>query len=309
MIQVDGLVKQYGTFKALDGLNMEIDDGQIFGFVGPNGAGKTTAIKIMAGLLSPNSGRVIINGKNVLGNSKALRQEIGYMPDFFGVYDNLKVDEYMDFYAGTYYIPYRERKNLIANLLELVGLTHKTDSYVDVLSRGMKQRLCLARSLVHDPKLLILDEPASGLDPRARVEMKEILKHLKTLNKTIIISSHILAEMTELCSVIGIIDRGRMLMSGSVRDIMRGATGKRKMTIRSLSHFELIGEILSQYPGVSSIVLNVDEILFDFLGDDLELSRIFKDIAGRDIPLISFSENVISLEDVFMNVIGGDNVD
>ena len=194
-LTVDHLVKRFGNFTAVDELCMEIPAGSVFGFVGPNGAGKTTTMKIMAGLLAADGGSILLDGQDALKSRKLLREKMGYMPDFFGVYDNLRVSEYMDFYAGTYYIPYADRPALIDGLLELVDLSHKKDAYVDSLSRGMKQRLCLARSLIHDPDILILDEPASGLDPRARMEMKEILKQLGSLGKTVIISSHILPEL------------------------------------------------------------------------------------------------------------------
>ena len=211
MLVIKNLVKRYGKFTAVDSLNMEISEGHIFGFVGANGAGKTTTMRIVAGLLKPTSGNIAVDGMDIYNNPREVKRKIGYMPDFFGVYDNLKVDEYMDFYAGVYGVPYRERRQISDQLLELVDLIHKRDFYVDSLSRGMKQRLCLARSLIHDPKLLILDEPASGLDPRARVEMKNILRELKNMGKTILISSHILSELAELCTVIGIIDHGKCL--------------------------------------------------------------------------------------------------
>jgi len=220
MIDIINLTKNYGNFKAVDNLNLHIDEGEMFGFVGPNGAGKTTTMKIICGLLKASSGEVKVDGTDVLYGSKKFKSTIGYMPDFFGVYDNLKVSEYLDFYASIYKIKGEEKKKVCNDLLELVNLEHKREAYVDSLSRGMKQRLCLARSLVHNPKLLILDEPASGMDPRARFEMKEILKTLKTMGKTIIISSHILSELSEICTSVGIIDRGKMVISGSIEQIM-----------------------------------------------------------------------------------------
>ncbi|OGO80908.1 MAG: ABC transporter, partial [Clostridiales bacterium GWC2_40_7] len=244
MLQVRNLVKKYGKFTAVDNLSMDIGEGEIFGFVGSNGAGKTTTMKIIAGLLAQTSGDVLVDGVSIASGLKGIKRKIGYMPDFFGVYDDLKVDEYMDFYSGIYGIPYTERKLACGQLLELVNLSHKKDSYVDSLSRGMKQRLCLARSLIHDPRLLILDEPASGLDPRARVEMKAILKELRSMGKTVLISSHILPELAELCTVIGIIDGGRMVASGSVDAIMQKLSGNRKIKIRIIDNVETAVRLL-----------------------------------------------------------------
>ena len=227
MIEIIGLTKQYGKFTALDHLDLQIEEGTVFGFVGQNGAGKSTTFSILATLLAPTSGTAFVNGYNVVKDPKKVREQIGYMPDFFGVYDQLKAEEYLDFYGASYGISIDERKKLIPQLLELVNLSDKRDSYVDLLSRGMKQRLCLARSLIHDPEVLILDEPASGLDPRARVEMREILKELKHMGKTILISSHILPELAEMCDVIGIIDQGRLKAQGSVAKFKKSYKGQK----------------------------------------------------------------------------------
>lgn len=302
MLEIKDLVKNYGKFRAVDNLNLSIEKGTIFGFVGPNGAGKTTTMKIISGLLKASSGSVFINGVDIIENHNSLKDKIGYMPDFFGVYDNLKVDEYMDFYAGTYYIPYKERKDIIDNLLEIVDLSHKKSNYVDSLSRGMKQRLCLARSLIHDPDVLILDEPASGLDPRARVEMKEVLKQLKTLGKTIIISSHILPELAELCTEIGIIDRGKIVDKGSVNEIMSHITRGKSIIIKPISKINELVILLQEKPYVNNIVENVEEVIFEFDGDDNMLSSILKEIVLKDIPLISFKEKEGNLEDIFMQL-------
>ena len=254
MLEIKNLVKKYGKFTAVNDLNLTVPESSIFGFVGPNGAGKTTTMKIMSGLLKATSGNVMIDGIDVTKKPRALKENIGYMPDFFGVYDDLKVMEYMDFYAGTYYIPYEQREELINNLLEIVDLSHKKEDYVDGLSRGMKQRLCLARSLIHDPKLLILDEPASGLDPRARVEMKEVLKQLQTMGKTIIISSHILPELAEMCTEVGIIDQGHIVVQGTVQEIMKQMTKVRKIQIHPLENMEGLLKILEEQPGVEDVV-------------------------------------------------------
>ena len=309
MLTIKNLVKKYGKFTAVDNLNLHINKGSIYGFVGPNGAGKTTTMKIIAGLLSATSGSVMINGEEVVKNPRLLREKIGYMPDFFGVYDNLKVTEYMDFYAGTYYIPYKERKDIIDNLLEIVDLTDKKDSYVDSLSRGMKQRLCLARSLIHDPELLILDEPASGLDPRARVEMKEVLKQLREMGKTIIISSHILPELAEMCTEVGIIDRGKLSAEGTVNHIMQQLTKKRIINVKPFENNEKLIKLLSEKPFISEIIENTDDVEFSFDGDDKELSLLLKNIIIEDIPIISFKEKEGNLEEIFMQITGGNEND
>lgn len=305
MLEIKGLVKQYGDFTAVDHLDLTVAEGEVFGFVGPNGAGKTTTMRIMAGLLGATSGSVHIDGIDVIQNPLLLREKIGYMPDFFGVYDNLKVSEYMDFYAGAYQIPYREREAIINPLLDLVNLADKKDEYVDVLSRGMKQRLCLARSLVHDPKLLILDEPASGLDPRARVEMKEALKQLQTLGKTILISSHILPELAQMCTQVGIMDSGKLLVQGSVNDIMARLSQKRVVSVKTTGDLGKIVYVLQENPLVRSIVQHQGDLEFDFEGTDEDLAEILRGLVMKGIPITHFKEKEGDLEDVFMEVTGG----
>lgn len=306
MPEIYELNKKYGKFTALDSLSMNITENSIFGFVGPNGAGKTTTMKIMAGLLKADSGSIFVNGEDILKNPKSIREKIGYMPDFFGVYDDLKVTEYMDFYAGMYYIPYADRPELIDNLLEIVDLSNKKDSYVDGLSRGMKQRLCLARSLIHDPDLLILDEPASGLDPRARVEMKEILKRLREMGKTIIISSHILPELAEMCSEVGIIDQGKLVTQGTVNDIMNRLQKKRVVRIKTSSAVEQLIRILKEQASVKDITEHADNIEFVFEGKNDDLTSILRNVIMNGIPIYSFSENEGNLEEIFMTVTGGE---
>lgn len=220
MVDIEELTKRYGKFVALDHMNLHIDKGEIFGFVGPNGAGKTTTMRIMCGLLKATSGKVTIDGVDALGRPADVKRKIGYVPDFFGVYDNLKVMEYMDFYGSMYGMSKREVENVADKYLELVALQDKKDEFVDSLSRGMKQRLCVARALIHDPELLVLDEPSSGLDPRSRHDMKNILRDLKEMGKTIVISSHILPELSEMCTSIGVIDHGKIVASGSVDEIV-----------------------------------------------------------------------------------------
>ncbi|NCC16492.1 MAG: ABC transporter ATP-binding protein [Clostridia bacterium] len=308
MLEIKELVKNYGKFTAIDHLTVSVGKGAVCGFVGPNGAGKTTTMRIMAGLLKASSGSVSIDGVDVTKNPRVLREKIGYMPDFFGVYDNLKVTEYMDFYAGAYGIPYKERAPIIDNLLEIVDLSDKKHSYVDALSRGMKQRLCLARSLVHDPELLILDEPASGLDPRARVEMKEVLKQLQEIGKTIIISSHILPELAEMCTEVCIINRGRLAAQGSVQQIMQKLSQKRIIHVQPLNEMDKMIRILKEQPLIRSIAENTKDVEFDFTGTNEQLANVLKQLVLADIPLLSFKEKEGNLEEVFMKVTGGENV-
>ncbi len=305
MLKITNLVKRYGKFTAVDNLSMEISEGQIFGFVGANGAGKTTTMRIVAGLLQPTSGEILVDGTDILSSSRKVKKKIGYMPDFFGVYDDLKVVEYMNFYSGIYGIPYRERKGISDQLLELVDLSHKKDFYVDSLSRGMKQRLCLARSLIHDPRLLILDEPASGLDPRARVEMKNILRELKNMGKTILISSHILSELAEMCTVIGIIDKGRLSACGSVKEIIDKLTRTGKLKIKVRDRVEQAVKLLQEQPSIGEIVVNGDIVEADTGADEQLLSEMLKRLVTQDIPVVTFAREGGSLESVFMQLTEG----
>lgn len=307
MLKIENLTKLYGKFKAVDNISLEIKEGEIFGFVGPNGAGKTTTFKMISTLMRPTSGNIYLDGTELsYKNLKKIRNEIGYMPDFFGVYDKLKVSEYMDFYSDIAGIYGEEKHSIIRDLLELVDLSHKKDAYVDSLSRGMKQRLCLARCLVHNPKLLILDEPASGMDPRARIQMKEILRELKKMGKTIIISSHILPELAELCTNIGIIEGGKIVVNGPVEEIMFRARGEKIIKIGVLEEREKCIKLLKEDPLVKSVVEDERDIEIEFNGESLELSNLMKKILNQNIPLISFRPLENNLEDIFMEVTRGD---
>lgn len=307
MVRIENLTKRFNGTLAVDRLSMEIPDGEIYGFVGANGAGKTTTMRIIAGLLAPTSGRVFIRSMDVFKEPLAVKRHIGYMPDFFGVYDDLKVLEYMYFYAGLQGISKSDCGSLVDSLLELVRLTHKKDAYVDTLSRGMKQRLCLARSLIHDPEFLILDEPASGLDPRARVEMKEILKELRSMGKTVLISSHILPELSELCTSIGIIDSGRLVASGSVSEVVEKLSRSGKVKIKVSSKEEEAVRLLMEMPGIGSISSVSGMIEVNVEGGDEACVRILKTLVDNDIPVVSFQPVEGSLEAVFMHLTEGGN--
>lgn len=310
MIEIRDLTKRYGSFTALDHLNLSLEEGVVFGFVGANGAGKSTTFSILATLLSPTSGDAIINGKSVIKEPKEVRKQIGYMPDFFGVYDQLKVDEYLDFYGASYGIGAAERKVLIPQLLELVNLTNKRHEYVDLLSRGMKQRLCLARALIHDPKVLILDEPASGLDPRARVEMRDILRNLKAMGKTILISSHILPELAEMCDEIGVIDNGKLIAHGNVASIQAQLQGEKRIVVKVTDRLNEVRAFLEEDPLISSIDVmdNRLGIAFNYRGTDDDQVALLKKAILANLPIYALSEEEKDLEDVFMAITkGADN--
>jgi len=305
MLVIENLVKRYGKLIAVNNLSLKVEQGSIFGLVGPNGAGKTTTMKILAALLTPTSGRAWIGGEEVSSNPARIRQLVGYMPDFFGVYDDLKVEEYLDFYSASYGMPVRERRTIIGDLLELVDLSHKRYAYVDSLSRGMKQRLCLARCLVHDPALLILDEPASGLDPRARVEMRELLKELQDMGKTIIISSHILPELAELCTHIGIMEAGKLVISGTNEEIVQHTSMSRTLKVRVMDEIAVAESILKDELGIEEIVFLNNSVELPFQGNDEDLNRILTRLITSGVRVASFSEGSSNLEDIFMQVTKG----
>ena len=310
MLRINDLTKNYGSFTAVNHLTLHIPEGELFGFVGPNGAGKTTTIRIVCGLLKASSGTVQIGGSSAALGSKEMKKMIGYVPDFFGVYDNLKVKEYMDFYGSMYSMNSKEIAKLSDDLLELVNLTDKKEFYVDTLSRGMKQRLCVARALLHNPRLLILDEPNSGLDPRARVEMKELLKNLHSMGKTIIISSHILSELSEMCSSIGIMDHGKLVTSGGIDTIMQGimgdTSGGKRIHIRISAGMEAAVRMMKEYPRVVVESVRENELIIIFEGVDEELSTLIGRLIQNQVILTGFYQEEGSLESLFMQLTGGE---
>lgn len=309
MIEIRGLTKTFGSFQAVRGIDLTINKGCVFGFVGPNGAGKSTTMSVLATLAAPTSGTVKVGGFDVTLHPKEVRKRIGYMPDFFGVYDQFKTIEYLHFYGASYGIPKAEREQLIPQLLELVNLSDKKDAYVDTLSRGMKQRLCLARCLVHDPELLILDEPASGLDPRARIEMREILKELKAMGKTIIISSHILPELAEMVDEIGVIEHGSMVAQGNISEIQSKLRVKRVLYIRLLDRIEEAERFLRDEPLIGRLLADDHGIHVHYEGQDDEQAELLLRLIEGGFRIVSFSEAQTNLEDVFLEITkGGENI-
>ena len=308
MLVTENLTKRYGGFTALDGLSLRIDDRELHGFVGPNGAGKTTTMRILATLLPATSGKAFVDGVEVSRAGKKIRRMVGYMPDFFGVYDGLKAWEYLDFYARCYSLGFKDRAKMVDSLLEIVRLTDKKNAYIDLLSRGMKQRLCLARSLIHDPKLLILDEPASGMDPRARAEMKDILRTLRDMGKTILISSHILPELSEMCDSLTIIDHGRLVFSGPVGDLSKRMQGQSPIVIRLTEDtpedaLKAAVGILKEFPGVTGIVQPEEHLLqVEYEGTQKETAGLLHTLLKNDLPVVDFHRTKVNLEKVFMEV-------
>ncbi|GAB6181550.1 ABC transporter ATP-binding protein [Desulfotomaculum defluvii] len=303
-VEIKGLTKIYGSNHALRDFSLNIPKGQVCGLIGPNGAGKTTAMSILATLLAPDGGSATVNGYDVMSEQARVRRQIGYMPDFFGVYDNLKTTEYLEFYAAAYRIPVSERSRLIGDLLELVNLADKFNSYVDLLSRGMKQRLALARCLVHNPEVLILDEPASGLDPRARAEMKEIIRHLRRMNKTILISSHILPELAEMCDSIAILEQGRLVTYGPVEEVTAARQGTRILKVDVTDKLSELLEFINPKPGVVSVDGEAGWARVTFQGNKNDQSQLLKEIIEKGWYVIEFAEIKGNLEDAFMAMTG-----
>ena len=310
ILRTEGLVKRYDGTLAVAGVDLSVEAGEIFGLVGPNGAGKTTILRMLATLLRPSAGEAEIAGWSVTRNPDQVRGVIGFMPDVFGVYDDMKVWEYLDFFARCYGIPAAGRRRMIGDLLELVDLGDKRDQYVQTLSRGMQQRLCLAHALVHDPEILLLDEPASGLDPRARVELRELLRELRSLGKTILISSHILPELEELCTSVAIVDRGQVLAQGRVSDIERRLRFGAVLRVRLLADREALEAARDRFAAdpevASAVVLEDGTIELGFRGDDAASARLLAESVRAGLPIASFARAASDLEELFLQVTAPD---
>ncbi len=302
MLKIRGLEKSFGKYQALSGLDMEVPDGALFGFVGPNGAGKTTTIKIICGLLMPDSGTVEAGGWDVRQDPGKVKGMIGYVPDYFGVYDNLKVSEYMEFFASCYGLDGLKARTRIMALLEQTGLEERIDFYVDGLSRGMKQRLCLARALIHDPDILILDEPTSGMDPRSRFDFKEIIRELHDQGKTVLISSHLLSDLSEVCTDLGVIDQGRMVLGGSMQEILERVDTSRPLAITVNGRPEKAMAILRSHPKVQTISVKDTDIMVGFTGDRQDEAQLLRLLVDAEVPVCGFARLRGNLETLFMQI-------
>ena len=305
-IDLRNITKRYDKLTAVDNLSLALGPGEIFGFIGPNGAGKTTTIKILATLLEPTTGTAFVDGINVVENPDAVRARIGYMPDTFGVYDEFKVWEYLDFFAAAYKVPKGDRPGLIDLVLDLTNLSKKKDAYVEGLSRGMKQRLCLARTMVHNPKVLLLDEPASGLDPRARIEIRDLLKELRNLGKTIIVSSHILPELADFCTSVGIIEKGKLLVSGPIDSLIGDNLGARVLEIKVPAEDKATAsKVLGPLTGVRNVAERGEFLDVQFDGGIDAQNDLLLALINAKVRIVSFGEVQTDLEAVFMNLTRG----
>ncbi len=305
MIELKDFTKRYGRHTAVEQLNLEIPAGELFGFIGPNGAGKSTTIRFLATLLKATAGDGFINGYSVRRHPLAVRRSIGYMPDNFGVYEGMRVWDFMDFFASAYQIPRSQRERAIEEVLTLLDLTGKCEEYVNSLSRGMKQRLSLAKALVHDPPVLILDEPTSGLDPRARIELKSLFRQLRKQGKTILLSSHILSELADCCTSLGIIERGRLLMAGPIEEISRRITPHRVIQIQFLDSAEKALPILQKLPEIVHLRVEDRTATIELAGDEATAAELLNRLVRTGLAVHEFAQQEVNLEEIFLRVTRG----
>ena len=305
IVETINLTKRYGKLVALNNLDLQIEEGECFGYIGPNGAGKTTTIKILATLLQPTWVEARVCGHVVGFQSRKIRPLIGYVPDFFGAYEDMVVQEYLEFFASAYNIVGQQRDRVVGDVLELTDLSYKRDTLVDSLSRGMKQRLSLARVLLHDPKVLLLDEPASGLDPRARIEIRELLKELHRMGKTIIISSHILHELAELCTTIGIIEHGELLFHGPISEVLARAKMGTRVHVRVAEQQELAATFLARLSGIKSVTQNDGRIILELENESSDFNAIAAALIKNNFKLREIKEEEVNLETAFMRLTKG----
>ncbi|MFZ5909444.1 MAG: ATP-binding cassette domain-containing protein [Chloroflexota bacterium] len=314
IVEIEGLSKKFGQRAAVDGVSLSIESGEIFGLVGPNGAGKTTTMRMLVTLLKPDKGEMRVGGHSVAKSPREVRRLLGFMPDTFGVYGDMTVWEYLDFFGACYKIPAPQRAALIRDLLDLVDIAHRRDDMVDTLSRGLKQRLGLARVLIHDPGVLVLDEPASGLDPRARVEIRELLLEVARLGKTILFSSHILADVAELCTRVGIMEEGKLAALGTLDQLSQQLAPHRLVRVAFLPSVDREGAqaALSRLPGVVAVRpqdglggADWPSLEVEFSGDDQSLQGLLAAMLEQGLPVVRFSEETQNLEEVFLRATRG----
>jgi ABC-2 type transport system ATP-binding protein len=303
ILKTEALTKTYGTHTALDSLDLTVHRGEVFGYIGPNGAGKTTTFRILAGLLDPTSGKAVIAGKDVTGNKDAIKQVVGYLPDNFGVYPSLRVWEYLDFFAAAYRVPKKERPERIEKCLTIANSIEFKDKLMGALSRGMKQRVGIAKTLLHDPQVIILDEPAATIDPRARVQMRQLLRELASLGKAVLVSSHILPELADVCDTVGILSGGKLVVAAPVKEVLRTVRQRRLMEIHVLGDKQRAVDVLKEAPGEWTPVPSDNGVLrYEVQADEMQLANALLALLKARIPVVNYAEVPADLEDVFMSL-------
>jgi ABC-2 type transport system ATP-binding protein len=306
VIETRNLTKRYGNLIAVNNMTLKLGQGDVFGFIGPNGSGKTTTMRMIATLLNPDHGEAYVCGESIYTEQEKIRRLVGFMPDFFGVYDDMTVIEYLEFFAASYRIDSSARRGICEEKLELVDMAFKRDAMVNELSRGQTQRIGLARTLLHDPQVLLLDEPASGLDPRARIEIRNLLKQLGELNKTVIVSSHILPELADVCTRVGMIEKGNLIVDGDVAEVMRKARSRIVLNVRVKDRSEEAARSVEQCDSVDTVDVTEDQMLAITLQPDIEdYSDIPSTLVGQGFALMLFREEEVNLETAFLELTKG----
>ncbi len=304
-IELRGVHRVFGDTHAVNGVSFTVHAGEVFGYIGPNGAGKTTSMKILATLDEPTWGDARVDGFSVIDDPEHVRRRLGFMPDYYGAYQNVNVREYLDFFARAYGLRGAERRRAIDFAMDFTGLEPLSRKPIDGLSKGMKQRLCLGRTMIHDPAVMVLDEPAAGLDPRARIELREMISRLATLGKAVLVSSHILTELAEMCDRVGIIEQGRLLAVGTVDEISGQSEAVSLVRLRVLGDAAGAAEWLSQHEQLAELAVNGERISFRHLGDEAAQAELLAQLVGAGFKVIEFSCKTKSLEDVFLEVTRG----
>lgn len=305
MIELRRLRRYFGRTKAVDDISFTVERGQVFGYIGPNGAGKTTSMRILATLDQPNGGDALVDGFSVVDDPDRVRRRLGFMPDYFSTYANMNVTEYLDFFARAYGLRGDERRRALGYVMDFTQLDQLAAKPINGLSKGMKQRLCLGRTMIHNPAVLVLDEPAAGLDPRARIELREMIRRLAADGKTVLISSHILTELAEMCDVVGIIEQGKILASGSVTEIEKETRRHAQVKVRVLGGAESLAAWLSARGDVHDVQVDGETATFAHDGDEQSEADLLRDLVTAGFRIASFGTRVKSLEDVFMQVTAG----
>jgi ABC-2 type transport system ATP-binding protein len=305
VIETRKLTKRYGHLVAVDNLDLKLEEGDVFGFIGPNGSGKTTTMRMIATLLNPDYGEAYVCGRSIYTHAEEIRRLVGYMPDFFGVYDDMTVMEYLEFFASAYRINGPGRRKVCEEKLELVDMTFKRDAMVNQLSRGQTQRIGLARVLLHEPQVLLLDEPASGLDPRARIEIRNLLKRLGEMNKTVVVSSHILPELADVCTRVGMIEKGKLIVDGYVEEVMRKARQRIVLHVGVTQDHEQAAKLLEQQDGVESVSMRREQVVVVLRENVLDYSFLPTALLERGFRLVLFREEEVNLETAFMKLTEG----